>query len=611
MFGVIQLLVYFAILVAIAKPLGLYMTRLFEGERVFLSPVVRPIERGIYRVTGVDERREMRWTTYAVAMLLFQVVGFMGVYLVQRLQHGLPLNPQSLANIEPRSAFNTAVSFVTNTNWQGYAGESTMSCLSQMMGLTVQNFLSAATGIAIAIALIRGFSRRSAGQVGNFWVDMTRATLYLLLPIATVIAIVFMARGVPQNLNSYVDATGIGGFTQTIAMGPVASQEAIKMLGTNGGGFFNANSAHPFENPTPLVNFIQMLAIFAIPAGLTYTFGKMVGNTRQGWAIFATMSLLFAVGVMVTTISEQCGNDLLTTAGANQSTEIAGQSAPGGNMEGKELRFGINTSALFTVITTAASCGAVNAMLDSFTPLGGLVPMANMAVGETIFGGVGAGLYGMLIFAVIAVFVAGLMVGRTPEYIGKKIEPYDIKMAMLTMLILPMSILGFTGVAAVTGYGLNTVFNPGPHGFSEILYAFTSGTANNGSAFAGLGANTPFYNTALGIAMMVGRFMMIIPILALAGSLAAKKRLSANAGTFPTTGPLWVGLLAGVVLIVGALTYFPAYALGPIVEQKHMVEGVAFKMSEKGGGAYEVVATPAALQPQPLDTAPHAVATGN
>ncbi len=599
--GVVQLLIFLAILIAITKPLGLYMTGVFDGERVFLSPILKPVERVIYRATGVEERREMRWTTYAVAMLLLQVVGFVAVYLVQRFQHGLPFNPQHLANVEPRSAFNTAVSFVTNTNWQGYAGESTMSYLSQMGGLTVQNFMSAATGIAIAIALIRGFSRRSAGQVGNFWVDITRATLYVLLPISIVMTIVFVARGVPQNFSSYVDATGLGGFKQTIGMGPVASQEAIKMLGTNGGGFFNANSAHPFENPTPLTNFIQMLAIFAIPAGLTYTFGKKVGNTRQGWAIFTTMAILFAIGVGVTTVSEQRGNDLLTTAGASQSTEIASQSAPGGNMEGKELRFGINATSLFAVITTAASCGAVNGMLDSFTPLGGLIPMIDMGVGEIIFGGVGAGLYGMLIFAVIAVFVAGLMVGRTPEYIGKKIEPYDVKMAMLTMLVLPLSILGFTGVAAISGYGLNTVFNPGPHGFSEILYAFTSGTANNGSAFAGLGANTPFYNTAIGIATVIGRFMMIVPILALAGSLAAKKRLTANAGTFPTTGPLWVGLLAGVVLIVGALTYFPAYALGPIVEQKHMVEGVTFQMDPNGGGAYEVVPTAA---PQAQSVAP-------
>lgn len=598
--GVVQLLIFLAILIAITKPLGLYMTRLFDGERVFLSPILKPVEGVIYRTTGVEERREMRWTTYAVAMLLFQLVGFVVVYLVQRFQHGLPFNPQHLANVEPRSAFNTAVSFVTNTNWQGYAGESTMSYLSQMGALTVQNFMSAATGIAIAIALIRGFSRRSAGQVGNFWVDITRATLYVLLPISIVMTIVFVARGVPQNFSSYVDATGLGGFRQTIGMGPVASQEAIKMLGTNGGGFFNANSAHPFENPTPLTNFIQMIAIFSIPAGLTYTFGKKVGNTRQGWAILTTMAILFAVGVGVTTVSEQRGNDLLTTAGASQSAEIASQSAPGGNMEGKELRFGINATSLFAVITTAASCGAVNGMLDSFTPLGGLIPMINMGVGEVIFGGVGSGLYGMLIFAVIAVFVAGLMVGRTPEYIGKKIEPYDVKMAMLTMLVLPLSILGFTGVAAISGYGLNTVFNPGPHGFSEILYAFTSGTANNGSAFAGLGANTPFYNTAIGIATVIGRFMMIVPILALAGSLAAKKRLTANAGTFPTTGPLWVGLLAGVVLIVGALTYFPAYALGPIVEQKHMVEGVTFHM-DPNGGAYEVVPTAA---PQAQSVAP-------
>ncbi|HEU0164446.1 MAG TPA: potassium-transporting ATPase subunit KdpA, partial [Thermomicrobiales bacterium] len=541
--GIVQILVYLVILAAITKPLGIYMTRLFEGERVFLTPVLRPVERGIYRISGVDERREMRWTTYAVAMLLLQVVGFIAVYLFQRFQHGLPLNPQKMVDIEPRSAFNTAISFVTNTNWQGYVGETTMSYLTQMSALTVQNFLSAATGIAIAIALIRGFSRRSASQIGNFWVDVTRAVLYILLPISIVMAIFFMARGVPQNFKDYVDATGIGGFTQTIAMGPVASQEAIKMLGTNGGGFFNANSAHPFENPTPLTNFIQMLSILSIPAGLTYVFGKMVGNTKQGWAIFATMASLLVVGIIVTTAAEQHGNDLFRALDVSQGTSLLGHSMPGGNMEGKELRFGINTSSLFAVITTAASCGAVNAMHDSFTPLGGLIPMANIAVGEVIFGGVGSGLYGMLVFAVVAVFVAGLMGGRTPEYIGKKIEAFDVKMAMLTLLILPLSILGFVAISAVTGYGLNTVFNPGPHGLSEILYAFTSATGNNGSAFAGIGANTPWYNTALGIAMGAGRFMMIVPVLALAGSLAAKKRHASNAGTFPTTGGLWVGLL--------------------------------------------------------------------
>jgi len=587
-YALVQLAIFLGILALVAKPLGTYMARLFAGEQVILSPVLRPVERGIYKLTGVDERTEMRWTTYAVAMLLFQLCGFVVVYLFQRLQHGLPLNPAGLANVEPRSAFNTAVSFVTNTNWQGYSGESTMSYLSQMLGLTVQNFVSAATGIAIAIALIRGFARRSANQVGNFWTDLTRATLYVLLPISLAMAIVFVARGVPQTFGGAIEATGLDGVVQTIARGPVASQEAIKMLGTNGGGFFNANSAHPFENPTPLTNFIQMLSIFLIPAALTYTFGRMVGNTRQGWAIFATMSVLFVAGVVVTTVAEQHGNDLLNALHIDQARSMLGQTMPGGNMEGKELRFGIATSSLFAVITTSASCGAVIAMHDSFTPIGGLVPMINMAVGEVIFGGVGAGLYGMLVFAVVAVFVAGLMVGRTPEYLGKKIEPHDIKMAMLTLLVLPLVILGFASISAVTGYGLNTVWNPGPHGFSEILYAFTSGAANNGSAFAGLGANTPWYNTTLGITMLAGRFMMIVPILALAGSLAAKKRLAENAGTFPTTGPLWVGLLAGVILVIGALTYFPAYALGPLVEQRHMQSGVTFQSSESGGGGYQI-----------------------
>ncbi|MGB3327786.1 MAG: potassium-transporting ATPase subunit KdpA [Thermomicrobiales bacterium] len=599
--AVVQLVVFIGILALAARPLGSFMARLFAGERVLLSPALRPVERGIYRLTGVDERTEMRWTTYAIAMLLFQVTGFACIYLVQRVQHGLPLNPAGLANIEPRSAFNTAVSFVTNTNWQGYSGESTMSYLSQMVGLTTQNFVSAATGIAVAVALFRGFSRRSAHQVGNFWVDLTRATLYVLLPMALVLAIVFVWRGVPQTFGGAIEATGLDGVVQQIARGPVASQEAIKLLGTNGGGFFGANSAHPFENPTPLTNFLQMIAIFIIPAALTYTFGTMVGNTRQGWAIFATMALLFVAGVVVTTVAEQHGNVLLNALHIDQGRSLLGQAMPGGNMEGKELRFGINGSALFAVVTTAASCGAVNAMLGSFTPIGGLVPMINMAIGEVIFGGVGAGMYGILVFAVVAVFVAGLMVGRTPEYLGKKIEPRDITMAMLALLVLPLVVLGFTAFSAVTGYGLNTILNPGPHGFSEILYAFISAAANNGSAFAGLGANTPWYNTALGIAMLAGRFMMIVPILALAGSLAARKRLTANAGTFPTTGPLWVGLLAGVILVVGALTYFPAFALGPIVEQRHMQSGVTFQLSDSGGG-YRIADDGTAARPVPTPT---------
>ena len=576
MYAIIQIDVYFGILLALTKPIGLYKYRIFGGERVFLSPILRPVERGIYRATGVDESKEMRWTTYTVAMLLFSLVGLLMTYVILRLQSGLPWNPADLANLEPRLAFNTAVSFTTNTNWQSYAGEVTMSYFSQMVGLATHNFMSAATGIAIAMALVRGFARRSTKEIGNFWVDITRCVLYLLLPICMVITLFLVARGVPQNLDNYTSATTLSGMVQTIAQGPVASQEAIKELGTNGGGFFNANSSHPFENPTPLTNLVEMLLIFLIPAGLTYTFGKSVGNTRQGWAIFSAMSVLFLIGVAVTTVAEQDGNPLLTTAGADQTTEIAGVDAPGGNMEGKETRFGINASALFAVITTAASCGAVNSMHDSFTAIGGLVPLINIGLGEIIFGGVGAGLYGMLIYAVAAIFIAGLMVGRTPEYLGKKIEPFDIKMAMLVLLVLPLAILGFTAVAIVTDWGLTTIWNPGPHGFSEVLYAYTSAAGNNGSAFAGLGANTPFYNVTLGIAMLVGRFLMIIPILALAGSLAAKKRSSATVGTFPTTGPLWVGLLVGVILIVGALTYFPSYTLGPIIDHFHMANEVTF-----------------------------------
>jgi K+-transporting ATPase ATPase A chain len=576
MYAMLNIAIYFGLILAVTKPLGIYMAKLFAGERTFLSPVLRPVERGIYRVTGVDETKEMRWTTYTVAMVLFSLMGALLTYVMLRLQHGLPLNPRDLPNVEPRLAFNTAVSFTTNTNWQSYVPEATMSYLSNMTALAIHNYMSAATGIAIAIALVRGFARRSAKEIGNFWVDMTRATLYILLPVCIVVTLVLVARGVPQTLGDYVDATTLSGAVQTIARGPVASQEAIKMFGTNGGGILNANSAHPFENPTPFTNLVEMLLIFAIPAGLTYTFGRMVGNTKQGWAIFSAMSVLFLIGVAVTTVEENNGNPLLTTAGANQSTEVANADAPGGNMEGKELRFGINASSLFAVITTAASCGAVNAMHDSFTPLGGLIPLANIEVGEVIFGGVGAGLYGMLVFAVAAIFIAGLMVGRTPEYLGKKIEPYDIKMAMLTLLLLPLAILGFTAVSSVTDWGLTTVWNAGPHGLSEMLYAYSSAAGNNGSAFAGLGANTPWYNVTLGITMLVGRFLMIVPILALAGSLAAKKRISVTSGTFPTTGPLWIGLLVGVIVIVGALTYFPSYGLGPIIEHIHMNNGVTF-----------------------------------
>jgi K+-transporting ATPase ATPase A chain len=509
-------------------------------------------------------------------MLAFNLAGAVAVFLIQRLQGSLPLNPQDFANIEPRLAFNTAVSFATNTNWQSYGGETTMSHFTQMSALAVQNFVSAATGIAIAIALVRGFARRSVSEIGNFWVDLTRAVLYVLLPISIAVTLILVWRGVPQNFDGFTTATTLSGQIQTIAQGPIASQEAIKMLGTNGGGILNANSAHPFENPTPFTNLVEMLLIFLIPAGLTYTFGKMAGNTRQGWAVFTAMAVLFAIGVAVATVAETEGNPMLSTAGASQETEIAGESAPGGNMEGKETRFGIAASALFAVITTAASCGAVNAMHASFTPLGGMIPLGNIGLGEVIFGGVGAGLYGFLIFAVVAIFIAGLMVGRTPEYLGKKIEPYDIKMAMLTLLVIPLLILGFSGIAVVIDEATRSMLNAGPHGLSEVLYAYTSAAGNNGSAFAGLNANTPWYNVTLGITMLAGRFLMIVPILALAGSLASKKRIAATSGTFPTTGPLWVGLLVGVILIVGALTYFPAYALGPVFEHFAMNDGIAF-----------------------------------
>ena len=576
MTNVLLIVAYFAILLALTKPLGIYMYRIFNGERTFLSPLLRPVERGVYRLTGVDENREMQWTTYLVALLLFNFLGFLVVYLLQRLQGGLPLNPQGLPGVEPTSSFNTAVSFVTNTNWQGYYPEITMSYLTQMMGLTVQNFVSAATGLAVALALIRGFARRSTQDLGNFWVDLTRTTLYVLLPICIVSTLFLVSRGTLQNLNSYAAITTIAGEHFLLPQAPVASQEAIKMLGINGGGILNANSAHPFENPTPLTNFVQMLSIFAIPAALTYTFGKMVGNTRQGWAILATMSVLFLIGVIVTTVAEQTGNPLLSTAGADQGMTVLGQIAPGGNMEGKESRFGIAASALFAVITTAASCGAVNAMHDSFTALGGMIPLANIGLGEVIFGGVGAGLYGILIYAVLAIFIAGLMVGRTPEYLGKKIQAYEVQMAMLVTLVLPLSILGFTAIAMSLPDALASRWNPGAHGLTEILYAFTSATGNNGSAFAGISANTPFYNSTLGFAMLIGRFLMIVPIMALAGSLAAKNRVVETAGTFPTTGALWVGLLAGVILIVGALTYFPSYTLGPVVEHFQSQAGITF-----------------------------------
>lgn len=569
---------YLGILLLLAKPVGLFMYRVFAGERTFLSPVLRPVERGLYRLTGVDEAKEMRWTTYAVSLLGFSLFSVVAVYLIQRFQHVLPFNPQTLAPVGADSAFNTAVSFTTNTNWQGYYPEITMSYFSQMAALAVQNFVSAAVGISVAIALIRGFARRSTTELGNFWVDLVRGVIYILLPISIVMTLVLAAAGVPQNLDPYVQIETLAGTTNLLAMGPTASQEAIKLLGTNGGGFFNANSAHPFENPSALTNLIEMLLILVIPAGLTYTFGRFVGNQRQGWTILAAMSLLFVAGVAITTMAEQGGNPLLTAAGASPATEVNGLAAPGGNMEGKEIRFGIAASALFAVITTAASCGAVNSMHDSFTPLGGLVPLANIGLGEVIFGGVGAGMYGVLIYAVIAIFVAGLMVGRTPEYLGKKIEAFDVKMAMLTLLVLPLVILGFTGIAVVSADALASRWNPGAHGFTEILYAFTSAAGNNGSAFAGINANVPFYNLMLGLAMLIGRFLMIVPILALAGNVASKRRVDVTTGTFPTTGGLWVGLLVGVILIIGALTYFPAYVLGPIVEHLQMLDGYAFSL---------------------------------
>ena len=561
--GWIQIAIYSLIVIAITKPLGGYMTRVFNGERTFLSPVLRPIERLIYAICGVRDDDEQHWTIYAVAMLAFSLAGFVSLYLLQRFQNALPYNPQHLPAVGEHLAFNTAISFVTNTNWQSYVPETTMSYLVQMAGLTVHNFVSAATGIALAIALVRGFARRSASSIGNFWVDLTRCTLYVLLPISIVVGLFFVWQGMPQNLLAYTEASTLEGAKQVIVQGPVASQEVIKMLGTNGGGFFNANSAHPFENPNALTNLIQIILIFSLGAALTNVFGRMVGNQRQGWAIFAVMGVLFLAGATTAYWAEAAGNPAFAPMQVDQ-TASALQS--GGNMEGKEVRFGIANSALFATITTDASCGAVNAMHDSFMPLGGMIPMLNIQLGEIIFGGVGSGLYGMLLFVVIAMFVAGLMVGRTPEYLGKKLEAKEVKMAMLAILILPLSILGFTALAAVLPVGIGALNNAGPHGFSEILYAFTSATGNNGSAFAGISANVPFYNTTLGVAMFIGRFLMIVPMLAVAGSLAAKKIVPASAGTFPTNGPLFVGLVIGVILIIGGLTFFPALALGPIVE---------------------------------------------
>jgi K+-transporting ATPase ATPase A chain len=581
---------YMVVLIALALPLATYMARIAQPDPI--KGWFGKLERALYRVAGIKEAEDMPWTRYAVALLLFNALGAFVVYLAQRFQVWLPWNPQSMANVTTDSAFDTAVSFVTNTNWQGYAGESTMSYFTQMAALAVQNFFSAATGISVAFALIRGFARRSAQGIGNFWVDVTRSTLYILLPLSLVLAVIFMGQGVIQNLDAYKDVTTLESLTyanpkldaagsplkdatgtaiteqattqtQTLAMGPVASQEAIKMVGTNGGGFFNANSAHPYENPTPLSNFVQMVSIFLIPAALCFVFGRMVGDSRQGWAVFGAMTVIFLFMAVVALWAEQHGNPAFAQLGVDQ-THSALQ--PGGNMEGKESRFGIVASALFATITTAASCGAVNAMHDSFTPLGGLVPMWLIQLGEVVFGGVGSGLYGMLIFAIMAVFIAGLMIGRTPEYIGKKIESFEMKMTSIVILVTPFLVLVGTAIAVMASQGKLGILNPGAHGFSEILYGLSSAANNNGSAFAGLSANTPFYNSLLAVVMWFGRFAFIVPVLAIAGSLAKKKRIEATAGTLPTHGPLFVALLVGTVVLVGALTYVPALALGPVIE---------------------------------------------
>jgi potassium-transporting ATPase potassium-binding subunit len=597
--AILQLGSFLLILLALAWPLSSWITRIMQGENPGPLRFVAPLEKLLYRLAGIRQEEEMGWKSYAISLLVFNLLGVLAVYGLQRLQGALPFNPQAMAAVTPDSSFNTAISFVTNTNWQGYGGETTMSYLTQMLGLTVQNFLSAATGAAVVIALIRGFARHSSARIGNFWVDVTRFTLYVLAPLSLVLALGLTQQGVIQNLLPYqtahtvevthfqqakVDAKGnpVNGKDgkpvmvdsqtqqQTLPMGPVASQEAIKMLGTNGGGFFNANSAHPYENPTPLANFLQDLAIFLIPAALCFVFGRMVGDRRQGWAILAAMLVMFATAVVVETSAEQAGVPQLSTMGVDQQ---ASSMQAGGNMEGKESRFGIIDTALFTVVTTSASCGAVNAMHDSLTPIGGMVPTFLMQLGEVVFGGVGSGLYGMLIFAILAVFIAGLMVGRTPEYLGKKIETYEMKMTAITILVTPILVLVLTAIAVSVDAGKAGIANPGAHGFSEILYAFTSAANNNGSAFAGLSANTPFYNIMTAIAMFFGRFLMIVPILAIAGSLSAKKRLAVNSGTLPTHGPLFVVLLIGTVLLVGALNYVPALALGPVVEHLQMVSG--------------------------------------
>jgi K+-transporting ATPase ATPase A chain len=585
--GWLQILVYLLAVLAVTPFLGRFMTRVFNGERTWLDPIFRPVERLIYRLSGVDASREMRWQEYAVSMLAFSVVSMVILYAIERLQGLLPLNPQAFGAVPTALAFNTAASFTTNTNWQAYVGETTMSYLTQMAGLAYHNFISAAVGIVLAIAFIRGIARRDSGTIGNFWVDTTRCLLWVLLPFCIVGALVLVSQGVVQNLRPYDTARLMNPYTvtstdeagketsrtvteQVIAQGPVASQEIIKEFGTNGGGFFNANSSHPFENPTPFSNVFEMFAIFTISAGLTYTLGQMTGSKRHGWAVWAAMAFLFIVGVTTAYYFEARGNPLLPVD--QQPTALA----PGGNMEGKESRFGIVNSVLFATVTTDASCGAVNSMHDSYTPLGGMVPLVNIMLGEVIFGGVGAGMYGILIFIVLAVFIAGLMVGRTPEYLGKRIDAFEVKMAMLAVLVLPLVILVFTGISSVTSPGLAGMTNPGPHGLSQVLYGYTSGTGNNGSAFAGLGANSDWYNTTIGIAMLVGRFMIIIPMLALAGSLAAKRHHPPGAGTFPVTTPLFATLLVSVILIVGALTFLPALSLGPIVEHLLMLDGKTF-----------------------------------
>jgi potassium-transporting ATPase potassium-binding subunit len=591
--GWFQILFFFALICLVTKPLGAFMARVFNRERTFLDPILRPIERLIYRATGVDEAREMRWTEYAVCLLLFSVVSMLVLYLIQRAQYYLPFNPQKLAGVNPpHLAFNTAASFTTNTNWQAYGGETIMSYFTQMVGLAYHNFISAAAGIALAIALMRGIARRQMETIGNFWVDMVRCCLWVLVPFCIVGALFLVSQGVPQNLKSYdtvkliepqqvpkVDANGkpvLGPdgkpatdtvTTQTIPQGPVASQEIIKEFGTNGGGFFNANSSHPFENPTPLSNLLEMFAIFAISAGLTYTLGRMTGSQAHGWAVWAAMAILFFAGVTAAYWAESRGNPLL--AGIDQRPSAL---QSGGNMEGKEVRYGTANSALWATVTTDTSCGAVNSMHDSYTPLGGMVPLVNIMLSETVFGGVGSGLYGIVIYVVLAVFIAGLMVGRTPEYLGKKIEAYDVKMAMLTTLVFPLVILGFTAISVLKPFGVAGILNPGPHGFGEILYAFTEGAGNNGSAFGGLTANTLWYDTTIGFTTLIGRFWMIIPMLAIAGNLAKKKYVPPSLGTFPVTTPLFTFLLISVIVIVGALTFFPALSLGPILE--HLLMGI-------------------------------------